>query len=107
MAERRRSFAAPSHRHLGELHGITVAVDTDGPLYVGRFFEERDGFLLLLDAAAHEEGAGGLSKTEYLSRAARYGVWKQFPSVSVPRSGVTSVRRLADLDGGGVGDAPA
>lgn len=109
MAERRRPFAAPEHRHLGELHGITVAVDTDGPLYVGRFFEERDGSLLLLDAASHEEGAGGLSKAEYLSRAARYGIWKQFPSVSVPRSGVTFVCRLADVDGGadGVDDAPA
>lgn len=102
MAERRRSFAAPEHRRLGELHGITVVVDTDGPLYVGRFFEERDGSLLLLDADLHEEGAGGISKAQYLSRAARYGVWKRFPSVSVPRSGVTSVRRLADID-----DAPA
>lgn len=103
MAERRQSFAAPEHRRLGELHGITVVVDTDGPVYVGRFFEERDGSLLLLDADLHEEGAGGgISKAEYLSRAARYGVWKRFPSVSVPRSGVTSVRRLADLD-----DAPA
>lgn len=103
MAERRQSFAAPEHRHLGELHGITVVVDTDGPVYVGRFFEERDdGSLLLLDADCHEEGADGISKVEYLSRAARYGVWKRFPSVSVPRSGVTSVRRLADID-----DAPA
>jgi hypothetical protein len=91
-------FAAPEHRHLGELHGITVVVDTDGPVYVGRFFEERDDALLLMDAASHEEGTGGVSKAEYLSRAAEYGVWKQYPSVSVPRSSVTSVRRLADLD---------
>lgn len=93
----RQSFAAPEHRHLGELHGITVVVDTDGPVYVGRFFEERDGALRLMDAASHEEGAGGVTKAVYLSRAAEYGVWKQYPSVSVPRSTVTSVRRLADI----------
>ena len=98
MAERRRSFAAPEHRHLGELHGITVVVDTEGPVYVGRFFEERDGSLLLMDAASHKDGAGGISKADYLSRAAEYGVWKQYPSVSVPRSSVTSVYRLADID---------
>lgn len=97
MAERRRSFAAPEHRHLGELHGITVVVDTEGPVYVGRFFEERDGSLLLMDAASHKDGAGGISKADYLSRAAEYGVWKQYPSVSVPRSSVTSVYRLADI----------
>jgi len=94
----RQSFAAPEHRHLGELHGITVVVDTAGPVYVGRFFEERDGALLLLDVASHSEGSSGLSKAAYLSRAAEYGVWKQYPSVSVPRSSVTSVRRLADID---------
>ncbi len=93
----RRSFAAPEHRHLGALHGITVVVDTDGPVYVGRFFEERDGALLLLDAASHEEGAGGVTKAAYLSRAAQYGVWKQYPSVSVARSHVTSVCPLADV----------
>ena len=92
-----RSFAASQHRHLGELHGITVVVDTDGPVYVGRFFEERDGALLLLDAASHSEGADGVSKAEYLAKANEYGVWKQFPSVSVPRSSVTSVTRLVDI----------
>lgn len=97
LVAEQQSFAAPGHRHLGELHGITVAVDTDGPVYVGRFFEERDGALLLLDAASHEEGAGGVTKAAYLSRAAEYGVWRQYPSVSVPRSTVTSVRRLADI----------
>ena len=94
----RQSFAAPEHRHLGELHGITVVVDTDGPVYVGRFFEERDGSLLLLDAASHEEGAGGVTKAAYLARAAEYGVWKQYPSVSVPRSIVTAICPLADID---------
>jgi hypothetical protein len=94
----RQPFAAPEHRHLGELHGITVVVDTDGPVYVGRFFEERDGSLLLLDAASHEEGAGGVTKAAYLARAAEYGVWKQYPSVSVPRSSVTAVCPLADID---------
>ena len=97
MSER-QSFAAPEHRHLGELHGITVVVDTEGPVYVGRFFEERDDALLLLDAASHEEGAGGVTKGAYLAKAAEYGVWKQYPSVSVPRSRVTSVCPLADIE---------
>jgi len=93
-----RSFVAPEHQHLGELHGITVVVDTNGPVYVGRFFEERGGALLLLDAASHTEGTDGLSKTEYLSKAAKYGVWKQSSSVSIPRSSVTSVTRLVNID---------
>ena len=97
MTEGHRPFAAPEHRHLGDLHGITVVVDTEGPVYVGRFFDEREGALLLLDADSHQEGAGGLSKTEYLSRAAEHGVWKQYPSVRVSRSTVTSVCRLADI----------
>lgn len=92
-----RSFAALEHRHLGELHGITVVVDTDGPVYVGRFFEERDGTLLLLDAASHSQDVDGVSKAEYVTKAAEFGVWKQFPSVSVPRSSVRSVTRLADI----------
>lgn len=90
-------FAAPEHRHLGELHGITVVVDTDGPVYVGRFFEERGGALVLLDAASHAQDVDGVTKAEYVTKAAEFGVWKQFSSVSVPQSSVKSVTRLADI----------
>lgn len=97
LTEDRQSFVDPRHQHLGDLHGITVVVDTEGPVYVGRFFEEREGNLLLMDADSHQEGAEGLSKVEYLSRAAEYGVWKQYPSIHIPRSSVTSVSRLTDI----------
>jgi len=92
-----QSFLGPNHQHLGELHGITVVVDTDGPVYVGRFFEEREGALLLLDAAAHSEGEEGVSKEKFLAKASKFGVWKQFKSISVLRSSVKTVTRLAEL----------
>jgi hypothetical protein len=92
-----QSFVGTEHQHLGELHGITVVVDTDGPVYVGRFFEEREGSLLLLDAATHSEGEEGVSKAEFLAKASKFGVWKQFKSISILRSSVKAITRLAEL----------
>ena len=88
------------HADKGDLHGITVVVDTTGTeLYIGRFFEQRSEGILLLDVARHTDGAGGVSKQQYLRTAARYGQWKERDQVMVPLSKIRSVTRLADVDG--------
>ncbi len=86
------------HQNKSELHGITVAVDTDGPeIYVGRCDDMDDHRVVLLDVDVHRDGEGGRSKDEYLERAARFGVWKKHDRLVLDRRRVTSVRRLGEL----------
>ena len=85
------------HAAKGELHGITVVVDTTGAeVYVGRFFEQRGDGIVLLDVARHTDGAGGLSKQQYVQNAARFGQWKELDQVVVPLPEARSVTRLVD-----------
>jgi len=87
------------HNDLGELHGITVVVDTAGPkLYVGRCHEMTDQKVVLHDVDVHEDGEGRPTKQEYLKKAALYGVWKKHDQLIVPGSEVLSVRRLAEIE---------
>lgn len=86
------------HRGKSELHGITVVVDTAGPeVYVGRCDDMDEERVILLDADVHRDGDGGRTKDDYLSAAARYGVFKRHDRLVLPRRQVTSVRRLGDL----------
>ena len=89
------------HHDVHELHGITVVVDTDGDeIFIGRCDDEDDHQVILLDVDVHREGEEGRSKRDYVERAARFGVWKRFAQVVIPRARVTSVRRLGDLGDG-------
>ena len=86
------------HNDKGELHGITVVVDTKGPrVLVGRCDEMDDERLILLDVDIHEEGQNGRSKAQYVERAAKFGVWKKHDRVVVPCAEVASVRRLGEV----------
>ncbi|MFQ5845898.1 MAG: hypothetical protein ACE5JG_13020 [Planctomycetota bacterium] len=86
------------HDDKGELHGVTVVVDTHGPqVFVGRCDQVTDDGVVLLDADVHREGSDGRTKEEYLQRAARYGVWQKHARILVPKREVASVRRLGDL----------
>lgn len=86
------------HQDKGELHGITVAVDTTGGvIYVGRCDQVLPEGVVLLDGAAHEDGEAGVSNVDWLARAARYGVFKTFDRLLVPTAKVASIRRLGDL----------
>jgi hypothetical protein len=88
------------HHDKGELHGITVVVETKGPrVFVGRCDTVTPEGVLLLDADVHEEGEGRASKDEYLRRAARVGVWKKLDRVLVPAAEVEGIRPLSDLRG--------
>ena len=86
------------HDDKGELHGITVVVDTDGAqVFVGRCDEVTDEGVILLDADVHEEGEGTASKEEYIKRAAMVGVFKKHDRILVPKAHVVSIRRLGEI----------
>ena len=85
------------HNDKGELHGMTVVVDTQGPqVYIGRCATMDEQQIVLLDADVHD-GKDGRSKDAYVQNAAKYGVWKKHDQVVIPRSEVTSVRRLGEF----------
>jgi hypothetical protein len=86
------------HQDKGELHGITVVVDTVGDeIYVGRCDVITEERILLHDVDVHREGDGGRSKEEYVERAAQMGTWKKFDQLEIPAEAIASVRRLGDL----------
>lgn len=86
------------HHDKHELHGITVAVDTDGEeIFVGRCDDMKDDKVILLDVDVHRDGENGQSKEDYLKKAAMFGVFPKHRHLVVDRARVTSVRRLGDL----------
>ena len=88
------------HQDLGELHGITVVVDTHGPrVYVGRCDTVVPQGVVLLDGDVHEETEGGPTKDAWVQKAAKFGVWKTFEREVVPAAEVSSIRRLGDVRG--------
>jgi len=86
------------HDNLGELHGITVAVQTTGDtVYVGRCHEANDSSVIMLDADEHAEGDNGQTNQQYLAQAARWGVFKKHDHLVIPRDQVTTIRPLNEL----------
>lgn len=86
------------HDDRGELHGITVVVDTIGRMvYIGRCHEMDDERVVLRDVDEHEDGQEGTSKEEFVQRAARFGFWNRHQRLVVPRADVTSIRRLGEI----------
>ena len=93
------------HHDKGDLHGITVVVDLkDDRLYVGRCDTVTPQGVILLDGALHDAGAPGkdgtpISKQDFLTKAAKFGIWKTFDHVLVPAGEVASVQPLGELAG--------
>lgn len=86
------------HHDRGELHGITVVVDTRGShVFVGRCDTVTDDGVVLLDVDVHDESENGLTKDEYVAKAAKVGTWTKYERVVVPTAEVASIRRLGDL----------
>ena len=86
------------HDDLGPLHGITVVVDTNGPrIVVGRCHEITEEKVILHDVDVHEDGTDGVSKTDYLKRAAKVGTWVKHANLSVSLAEVTSIQPLGDV----------
>jgi hypothetical protein len=88
------------HSDKGELHGMTVVVDTTGPrIFVGRCWEMNDQEVVLLDVDEHEEGKDGRSKEEFVKQAAKVGVWKKHEQIVLPMSSVATIKKLGDMSG--------
>ena len=88
------------HHGKGDLHGITVVVDTPGATaYVGRCDTATDEGVLLLDADVYEAKPGDPSKEAWIEKAAKVGVWKKYDTLFVPRDQIATITRLADVRG--------
>ncbi|HEX4498701.1 MAG TPA: hypothetical protein VIE43_23685 [Thermoanaerobaculia bacterium] len=86
------------HQNRGELHGITVIVDTTGPeIFVGRCNDEDDRGIFLFEADVHLDGEGGRSKEEYVRRVSQLGFWKKHDHLMIPREKIVSVRKLSEV----------
>ena len=84
----------PGH---SELHGITVVVETNGPLtYVGRYDSEDSRGVHMLDVGVHDGSAGG-SRDEYVSKSAKYGIRADHKHLVVPADQVVRITRLGSL----------
>jgi hypothetical protein len=86
------------HHGKGELHGITVVVDTGGErAWVGRCDTYAPEGIHLLDVEPYESSPDGPTKEAWIARAARVGVWKKLDALFVPAAEIASVTRLGDL----------
>jgi hypothetical protein len=75
------------HQGKGELHGITVVVDTTGAeIFVGRCDDMDERGIVLDDVDVHRDGD------------ARFGVFKKYDRLFIPKERVASVRRLGELE---------
>jgi len=86
------------HSGKGELHGMTVVVDTKGPqVYIGRCWEMDDRKIVLVDVDEHEDGKNGRSKQDYIRQAAKVGVWKKHGRVVLTSEQIDSVTPLGAI----------
>ena len=86
------------HDNLGELHGITVVVDTDGPrIAIGRCHEMTASEIVLMDADLLDEAPGTATKRDFVNRAAMVGVWARHRRLTIPMTGVVSVTPLGTI----------
>ncbi len=86
------------HHDRGELHGITVVVETNaGDCLVGRFDLEDERGLLLRDVDVHRLGDGDRTRADFLDRASRFGPWPKHRALILPRADVASLRRLDEI----------
>ena len=74
----------PGHH---ELHGVTVVVETAGPLtYVG-----------LLDVGVHDAATGG-TREDFVRRSARFGVRSDRKHLVVPLAEVARITPLGAME---------
>ena len=86
------------HHDKGELHGITVVVDTNGSeVFVGRCDTMDEQRIILLDVDQHRDGDAGRTKDDFVQQVARFGHWKKQDRVMIPAEQIASVRRLGEI----------
>ena len=85
----------PGHH---ELHGITVVVETTGPLtYVARFDTQDERGIHLLNVAIHDGSAPGPVLEEFLARTRKFGVKAERKHLLLPGDQVSRIRRLSEV----------
>lgn len=85
------------HHDRGELHGITVVVETEGPeTWVGRCDTMQDGHIVLLGVERHHEEEDEVAREAFLRRVAMAGPFPHFDRIVLPLEGVAAVTRLGD-----------
>lgn len=85
----------PGH---AELHGITVVLETKGPLtYIGRYDSEDQRGVHMLDVGVHDSAAGAGSREEYVRKSARFGIRIDHKHLLVPGDQVVRITRLGEL----------
>ena len=81
-----------------ELHGITVVVETAGPLtYVARFDTQDEKGIHLINVAMHDRGAPGPTLDEFLARTKKFGVKAAQKYLLLPQDQVRTIRRLSEI----------
>ncbi len=86
----------PGH---SELHGITVVVETKGPLtYVGRYDSEDERGVHMLDVGVHDDAAGD-SKEEFVRKSVKFGIRSEHKQLIVPLAEVVRITRLGSMAG--------
>jgi hypothetical protein len=79
------------------LHGITVVVETNGPLtYIGRYDSEDAHGVHVLDVGVHDESVGG-TKDEYVRKSAKFGIRPDHKHLIIPTEQVVRITRLGSL----------
>ncbi len=70
---------------------------TGEEIFVGRCDDMDDERVILLDADRFAESEDEGTREQYLEKASRFGVWKKFDRLVLPRGRVVEVRRLGEL----------
>lgn len=86
----------PGHH---ELHGVTVVLETDTALWVGRFDSVTPNGVLLHDAGCHEDGLSPGTREEYLQQTLKFGVRSSTRNTLIPEGEVRGMRPLAEIAG--------
>ena len=87
------------HQGRGDLHGITVVAETNGPqVWAGRCDTMEGGRIVLLGADQHTTGEGAGTREEWVRRAAMVGIHPRHDRVVLALDDVASVRRLSEIE---------
>ena len=85
------------HQGAQELHGITVVLETAGPLtYVGRFDSQDERVVHMHDVGVHDATTAGATKAEFLRRCDKFGIRPEHKDLLVPSAEVVRIERLLD-----------
>ena len=84
----------PGHH---QLHGVTVVLETRGPVtYLGRFDAEDERGVHLLNVAIHDSSRG--SRDEFVRRSAKFGIQVDRQQVTVPSADVVRIAPLGQIE---------